>query len=175
MRAHGGQHELVDNTNKSDRPAVLYASVGCFFLAIGIYSLTLTVGLFIPIVTLLGGFVALMAALAASLADETPLEEQINDSASLKIFVNRDKLTDCIYHLTELGIHCPENADGIPCLEWNIMVPLLQKKGYTMQHIMQAFRVLLQGNEVKLKNKMVYFLFTVDTKYVYGITIGKEK
>lgn len=166
MRVHGSSQEYP--TEK--RPTNFYSFGGILLFVLGIYSLTSArIGWFIPFLLLLSAFVFLLCAMACWLAEDTPIEQQVNDSSG--VLLNRTQLRHCIFDMFELGLNTPENDDGIPMLQYQILFGLMLKRGYNRIYIMNSLKTLQEQKRVQVKNGIVYFTFYQDVYNMFLMTV----
>lgn len=166
MRAHGSSQEYP--TEK--RPTTFYSSGGILLFVLGIYSLTSTrIGWFIPFILLMAAFVFFLCAMACWLAEDTPIEQQVNDSSGVLLI--RTRLRHCIFDMIELGLHAPESDEGIPKLQYQALFALLLRKGYSRIYIMNALKALQEQKRVQVKDGIVYFTFYQDVYNMFLMTV----
>ena len=166
MRAHGSSQEYP--TEK--RPTNFYSFGGILLFILGIYSLTSTrIGWFIPFLLLMSAFVFFLCAMACWLAEDTPIEQQVNDSSGFML--NRTQLRHCIFDMIELGLHAPESDEGIPKLVYQALFALLLRKGYSRIYIMNALKALQEQKRVQVKDGIVYFTFYQDVYNMFLMTV----
>lgn len=166
MRAHGSTSQYPTES----RPTMFYSLSGILLFVLGIYSLTSTkIGWFIPFLLLLAASVFCLVAMASWLAEDSPIESQINDSS--RIMLNKTQLRCCIFDMIELGLNTPENDDGIPMLQYQILFGLMLKRGYNRIYIMNSLKTLQEQKRVQVKDGIVYFTFYQDVYNMFLMTV----
>lgn len=166
MRAHGSSQEYPAES----RPTMFYTLGGILLFVLGIYSLTNTgIGWFIPFLLLMAAVVFCLCAMACWIAEDTPIEQQVNDTSGF--MMNRTQLRHCIFDMIELGLHAPEDDNYIPKLQYQALFGLLLRRGYSRIYIMNALKTLQEQKRVQVKNGIVYFTFYQDVYNMYLMTV----
>lgn len=166
MRAHGSTQKYPTES----RPTMFYTLGGILLFVLGIYSLTSTrIGWFIPFLLLMAAVVFCLCAMACWVAEDTPIEQQINDSSG--VLLVRTQLRHCIFDMIELGLHAPEDDNYIPKLQYQALFGLLLRRGYSRIYIMNALKTLQEQKRVQVKNGIVYFTFYQDVYNMYLMTV----
>lgn len=166
MRAHGSSQEYPAES----RPVMFYTLGGILLFVLGIYSLTSTrIGWFIPFLLLMAAVVFCLCAMACWIAEDTPIEQQVNDSSGFML--NRAQLRHCIFDMIELGLHAPEDENYIPKLQYQALFGLLLRRGYSRIYIMNALKTLQEQKRVQVKNGIVYFTFYQDVYNMFLMTV----
>ena len=110
-----------------------------------------------------------LVAMACWLAEDTPIEQQINDSSGFML--NRIQLRHCIFDMIELGLNAPEDENYIPKLQYQALFGLLLRRGYSRIYIMNALKSLQEQRRVQVKDGIVYFTFYRDVYNMFLMTV----
>jgi hypothetical protein len=160
----------METYEKETRPTLFYTLGGILLFVLGIYSLTSTrIGWFIPFLLLMAACVFCLCAMACWLAEDTPIEQQVNDSSGF--MMNRTLLRHCIFDMIELGLHAPEDENYIPKLQYQALFGLLLRRGYSRIYIMNALKTLQEQKRVQVKDGIVYFTFYQDVYNMFLMTV----
>jgi len=161
------------NTSKEEQQpwGIAFATGAIFFIA-GVYTLSLdNIGLVTPVSLLFIGFVVFMMAVGMSASNPPTLEERLGSTNSM--LLAKEQLANCLYVMMYIGANSIENDEGLPSIDFLLMMEILKKKGYTPRYIMASFRTLQEQRLARLKDKVVYFTLDEHTDYVYRQTVGK--